>query len=56
MQHIGETYLGDGIYASYDGYQIRLRIPREDADHFVYLDYKSYLGVVNFVKTANCFE
>lgn len=22
-----ETYLGDGLYASYDGYQIKLRAP-----------------------------
>jgi hypothetical protein len=33
-----ETYLGDGLYASFDGYQFRLRAPREDGDHFVFLD------------------
>jgi hypothetical protein len=25
-----ETYLGDGAYASFDGYQIRLRAPRSE--------------------------
>lgn len=33
-----ETYLGDGLYASFDGWQICLRAPREDGDHVVYLD------------------
>jgi hypothetical protein len=34
----GETYLGDGVYASFDGWQIRLRAPRDLGSHFVYLD------------------
>lgn len=34
----GETYLGDGLYASHDGWQIKLRAPREDGDHVVYLE------------------
>ena len=33
-----ETYLGDGLYASFDGYQIRLRAPREGGDHEVFLE------------------
>jgi hypothetical protein len=33
-----ETYLGDGLYASFDGYQIRLRAPRENGDHEVFLE------------------
>ena len=32
-----ETYLGDGLYASFDGYQVILRAPREGGDHFVAL-------------------
>jgi hypothetical protein len=28
-----EEYLGDGLYASFDGYQIRLRAPRENGVH-----------------------
>lgn len=27
--HTTETYLGDGLYASFDGQQIQLRAPRE---------------------------
>ena len=33
-----ETYLGDGLYASFDGYSVRLRAPRGDADHWVALE------------------
>jgi len=33
-----ETYLGDGLYASFDGFQYCLRAPREGGDHVVYLD------------------
>lgn len=33
-----ETYLGDGLYASFDGWQIKLRAPRENGDHVVYLE------------------
>ena len=35
-----ETYLGDGLYASiceWDDMQIKLRAPREESDHEVYL-------------------
>jgi hypothetical protein len=33
-----ETYLGDGLFASWDGWQIRLRAPRENGDHEVFLE------------------
>ena len=33
-----EVYLGDGLYASCDGYAIKLRAPREGGDHEVYLE------------------
>jgi hypothetical protein len=33
-----EVYLGDGLYASFTGFQIRLRAPREHGDHEVYLE------------------
>jgi hypothetical protein len=28
-----ETYLGDGLYASFDGWQVKLRAPRDGGDH-----------------------
>ena len=33
-----ETYLGDGLYASFDGYQVILRAPRDGVDHWVALE------------------
>ena len=33
-----ETYLGDGLFASWDGWQVKLRAPREGGDHVVFLE------------------
>lgn len=33
-----KDYLGDGLYVSFDGWHIVLRVPREDGDHIVALD------------------
>ena len=49
MKEENETYLGDGLYVSHDGYQFKLRAPREIGDHVVYLDDRvvvSFLGYV----------
>lgn len=46
----GETYLGDGVYASYDGWQIQLRAPRSEGDHFVYLEPRVYMSLVEFAE------
>ena len=40
-----ETYLGDGLYASFDGYQVRLRAPRDGVDHEVFLERLDAQGV-----------
>lgn len=33
-----DTYLGDGLYASFDGYQIRIYTERGNGTHEVFLD------------------
>lgn len=38
MPEKNEVYLGDGLYASFDGYSITLRAPRENGDHWVALE------------------
>jgi hypothetical protein len=38
MPRPNETYLGDGLYASFDGYQVWLRAPREHDDHEIALE------------------
>jgi hypothetical protein len=45
-----EIYLGDGLYASYDGWQIRLRAPREEGDHVVYLEPRVLENLKAFVE------
>lgn len=50
-----ETYLGDGLYASHDGYQICLRAPREDGDHVVYLEPRVLENFIMFVGIATGF-
>jgi hypothetical protein len=44
-----ETYIGDGLYASFDGFTIWLRAPREGGDHIVALEPLVYAELVRFV-------
>jgi len=46
-----ETYLGDGLYASIDGWQtVRLRAPREEGDHVVYLEPSVWKGLQRYMQ------
>ena len=46
-----ETYLGDGLYASFDGFSIWLRAPRENGDdHVVALEPQVYAELLRFVR------
>ena len=45
-----ETYLGDGLYCSWDGWQIKLRAPREGGDHVVYLEPSVQIALVEFLE------
>lgn len=47
-----ETYLGDGVYASFDGWQICLRAPRENGDHIVFLEPQLWRSLTMFA--AEC--
>lgn len=38
MTKYPETYLGDGLYASFDGFMITLRAPRSGGDHLIGLE------------------
>jgi len=46
-----ETYLGDGVYVSFDGYQIWLRVPREDGDHVIALDPYVYKALDQYARS-----
>lgn len=46
-----EVYLGDGLYASFDGYQIKLRAPRAPmitTDHEVFLDPRTLANLIEY--------
>ena len=43
-----ETYLGDGLYCSFDGIQIKLRAPRDEGDHVVYLESDVFHALYTF--------
>jgi hypothetical protein len=44
-----EIYLGNGLYVSFDGGQIRLRAPRENGDHEIYLDQSTLQALMQFL-------
>lgn len=44
-----ETYLGDGLYASFDGMHVVLRAPRDGGDHFVYIEPSVWGALLEFV-------
>jgi hypothetical protein len=45
-----EEYLGDGLYASFDGFMITLRAPREHGDHWVGLEPNVFAALVEYQK------
>jgi len=47
---MSETYLGDGLYASFDGWMITLRAPREEGDHWVGLEPEVFAALVKFIE------
>ena len=49
---MNETYLGDGLYASFDGWQIQLRAPRDGRDEIVFLEPSVYEELVRFAKQS----
>lgn len=53
MKRKDESYLGDGLYASFDGWQIVLRAPRNDGDHWVALEPESYTNLIRFAERIN---
>lgn len=48
-----EEYLGDGLYVSFDGYQLCLRAPREGGDHVTYLEPSVWGRLVAYVASLS---
>lgn len=47
-----ERYIGDGLYASFDGWHVVLRAPREGGDHFVALEPPVFKQLCEYFKEA----
>jgi hypothetical protein len=47
---MAEEYLGDGLYASFDGFMITLRAPREHGDHWIALEPEVYAALKRFAE------
>lgn len=45
-----EEFLYDGIYASFDGWQIKLRVERETGDHVIYLEPRAWDDLKRYAK------
>jgi hypothetical protein len=45
-----ERYLGDGLYASFDGFMITLRAPREHGEHWVGLEPQVFAELLRFLE------
>ncbi len=43
-----ESYLGDGLYVSCDGWMIILRAPREHGDHWVGLEPDVFAKLIEY--------
>lgn len=46
-----ELFLGDGLYASFDGFSVTLRAPRERGDHYVVLEPSILRAFEEFIRT-----
>jgi hypothetical protein len=47
-----ETYIGDGVYASFDGYQIKLRTDRGNfAMDEIFLEPEFFVSLLRFART-----
>lgn len=51
MSEREEIYGGDGVYFSFDGWQIRLRAPRDGGDHVVYLEPEVVAALLAYIRT-----
>jgi hypothetical protein len=49
-QAVNEIYIGDGLYASFDGFSLWLRAPREHGDHYVALEPQMFADFVAFAQ------
>lgn len=49
--NVTEVYLGDGLYASYDGWQVELRAPQEHGDQKVFLEPNVLQAFLSYIES-----
>ncbi len=47
-----EAYLGDGLYAKFDGWSFWLRAPRPTGDHYVAMEPEVLASFLEFIRAA----
>jgi hypothetical protein len=50
MRNENEEYLGDGLYASFNGCMIILRATCTHGDHWIGLELKTFAGLLDYAK------
>jgi hypothetical protein len=50
---IGPTYLGDGVYASFDGFNINLHVGAHNNPAFVAIEPEVLRSLLQYAKTIN---
>lgn len=45
-----QDYIGDGVYVSYQGFDIQISTPRSDGDHTVFLEPHVFAELVRFAR------
>lgn len=48
-----KTYLGDGVYVWFDGYQLWIETMREEGIHCIALESPVFDALIHYIKTMN---
>jgi hypothetical protein len=52
---MSEMHIGDGVYVSFKGGMIKLRTPRLDEDHYIFLEDYVFAEFVLWARGIGCF-
>lgn len=47
-----KSYIGDGLYAEWDGFMLTLKAPRENGEHWVGLEPEVFQNLLRFMERA----
>ena len=46
-----KVYIGDGVYARWDGHAVLLEAERNNGTHYVYLEPQHVMGIVKLIES-----